>query len=126
MQVLLCLLWPSDIDECSNSSLNNCDIRADCTDTLGRFQCNCINGFTGNGTNCAGKINHIIILPALFLYFYLTDIDECDSAPCSVDATCEDTVGSFICTCNPGYTGNGSLCAGRTVATPCLSAVCHA
>ena len=29
---------------------------------------------------------------------------------CAADATCTDTPGSFICTCNLGYTGNGTVC----------------
>jgi hypothetical protein len=40
------------------------------------------------------------------------DIDECanGTANCSVNATCKNTHGSFTCTCNPGYTGDGKTC----------------
>lgn len=35
--------------------------------------------------------------------------------PCSPNATCIDTPGSFTCTCNPGYTGDGfRLCDGES------------
>ena len=50
-----------DIDECSSSSLNDCDINAECTDTIGSFECNCIVGFSGDGTNCSGTINYIML-----------------------------------------------------------------
>ena len=42
------------------------------------------------------------------------NVDECltDPSPCAgnVSATCTDTVGSFTCTCNPGYSGDGTTC----------------
>lgn len=41
------------------------------------------------------------------------DINECDnhsSSPCSPHAQCSNTVGSYNCSCNHGYNGNGFLC----------------
>ena len=38
------------------------------------------------------------------------DIDECDTNPCHPNATCNNTGGSYICTCDTGYTGNGTTC----------------
>ena len=29
---------------------------------------------------------------------------------CDVNATCSNTDGSFVCTCNDGYQGNGTTC----------------
>lgn len=43
----------------------------------------------------------------------ILDVDECHNDTlhnCHVDATCNDTVGSFICECNEGYQGNGVEC----------------
>ena len=42
------------------------------------------------------------------------DVDECalGIANCSVDADCTNTVGSFLCSCRQGYTGNGFSCTG--------------
>ena len=51
---------------------------------------------------------------ALFPFFFLTDIDECKTYlnKCHVNATCNNTYGSHVCTCKPGYTGDGRNCTG--------------
>ena len=51
--ILMCLVI-TDIDECSDWSLNDCDSKAACVDTVGSFQCHCLSGFSGDGTNCSG------------------------------------------------------------------------
>lgn len=42
------------------------------------------------------------------------DVDECASNTdnCSANAACKNTIGSFSCTCNSGYQGNGYVCNG--------------
>ena len=42
------------------------------------------------------------------------DIDECslNIDNCHSNATCTNTPGSFTCTCNPGYFGDGVTCRG--------------
>ena len=42
------------------------------------------------------------------------DIDEClNTTTCDANAECNNTYGSFLCTCNAGYEGNGFTCTGR-------------
>ena len=41
------------------------------------------------------------------------DINECLSEPCDSNATCLNTDGSFECSCNTGYSGNGFKCNGK-------------
>ena len=43
------------------------------------------------------------------------DVDECDagSNDCHAQAMCSNTDGSFTCTCNDGYAGNGTECSGK-------------
>ena len=45
------------------------------------------------------------------------DINECLTArdDCSPDASCSNTYGSHVCTCNSGYTGNGTSCQGNHI-----------
>ena len=44
----------------------------------------------------------------------VVDVDECLFQPCDSNATCFNTIGSFICTCDEGFTGNGSQCDGES------------
>ena len=46
-------------------------------------------------------------------YFH-ADVDECseDFHDCHVNATCTDAIGSFLCMCNDGFTGDGVSCEG--------------
>ena len=45
----------------------------------------------------------------------MKDIDECETYPdkCHVNALCKNTHGSHVCTCKPGYTGDGRNCTGK-------------
>ena len=47
-------------------------------------------------------------------FFFFTNIDECKTYPdkCHVNALCNNTHGSHVCTCKPGYTGDGRNCTG--------------
>ena len=45
----------TDIDECEQGD-HNCDLNAECSNTVGSFECDCYAGFTGNGTICDGKL----------------------------------------------------------------------
>ena len=41
-------------------------------------------------------------------------MNECKrNQPCDVNAICTNTEGSYVCTCHPGYIGNGLSCAGK-------------
>ena len=53
----------------------------------------CKEGFTGLGANC-------------------TDIDECNENKhnCDSNAFCRNTMGSYSCSCNNGYSGDGKIC----------------
>ena len=43
------------------------------------------------------------------------DVDECELRidNCHVNATCADVIGSFVCTCNNGFDGNGVDCRSK-------------
>ena len=52
------------------------------------------------------------------LTLILADVDECalGTDSCDVNAQCNDTVGSFECTCNSGFIGDGRICGELLVA----------
>ena len=51
----------------------------------------------------------------LGIFVLITDINECkdDSHNCHADGICTNTNGSFYCTCQVGYTGDGVNCSGN-------------
>ena len=83
----------SDIDECADANLNDCDQNATCSNFAGGYDCDCNTGYEGDGRMC-------------------DNIDECarDQANCSPNAECVDTPGGFTCDCLAGYEGDGQTC----------------
>ena len=52
-------------------------------------------------------------------FFFFSDVNECneDLHNCHSDANCENTEGSYNCTCRPGYTGDGFNCQPEETST---------
>ena len=107
-----------DVDECT---INNGGCEQLCSNTIGSFICTCGSGYQldENGINCNGEIQtafdqhwkHGSVCVVLHV-----DINECgsdDSNSCHENAQCTNTEGSHTCTCNPGYTGDGVICASK-------------
>jgi hypothetical protein len=78
-------------DDCDCDQME-CDEHATCTETDGIGECECDEGWEGDGFTC-------------------TDINECDTDPCDENATCTNTDGSYECSCNPGFVGDGTSCS---------------
>ena len=46
-------------------------------------------------------------------FTFNADIDECLlENECADNATCTNTIGSYMCTCNEGFSGDGFVCEG--------------
>ena len=77
------ILECQDIDECI-SGHHQCHEHADCTNEIGRYQCNCKTGYFGDGENCE-------------------ILKHCSSLNCSHDAECiiDPNYGSR-CLCKQG------------------------
>ena len=59
--------------------------------------------------------NYILLNKAMHSIYYFADINECETGKhhCDSNAFCNNTKGSYNCTCKPGYTGNGVNCTGK-------------
>ena len=79
------------MDEC-HLIPNACQNGGTCHNTLGGYNCVCVNGWTGE--DCS------------------ENIDDCASAACFHGATCHDRVASFDCECPHGRTGEGCVALG--------------
>ena len=61
-----------------------------------------------------------LLIVIFFLHtFFLLDADECNASVriCDENAICQNTLGSFFCTCKSGFSGNGFTCVGRLLAS---------
>ena len=74
---------PLDVDECL-ANTDACD--QVCTNTIGSFQCCCINGYTlsSDGRSCL-------------------DVNECTGGTHNCQQSCININGGFLCSCNLGH-----------------------
>ena len=110
----------TDINECMTGA-NNCSQNGVCSNTDGSYMCSCDTGFTGDGILCTGMYNCTYHMKrvkkcswASVLFFLWPDIDECAAStpPCHPNANCSNTIGTYMCSCIEGYTGDGLTCTG--------------
>ena len=52
----MCVMY-ADVDECE-TRVDECDEKANCTNTEGSYNCTCFIGYSGNGTFCEGTYIH--------------------------------------------------------------------
>ncbi|XP_028400186.1 LOW QUALITY PROTEIN: mucin-like protein [Dendronephthya gigantea] len=72
-------------DFCQTQSGSPCHPLVTCTNTPKEYQCGpCPAGYTGLGEDCA-------------------DIDECQANLHNCEMLCDNSAGSFVCDCMPGY-----------------------
>ena len=104
-------LLDADIDECSGSD-HGCE--QICMNTFGSFVCNCTVGYNlnANGQDCDGT-NWVYYVP-IYIISLFSDIDECLLSTSDCEITCENTLGSYECSCGEGYVLNtdGRTCTG--------------
>ena len=77
-------------------------------------------GTNGDGTNCppVGKWT-LVGEHQVFCTSIAADyVDDCATVNCHPNATCEDLIQSFKCTCNEGYIGDGVICNACTSKDP--------
>ena len=107
-----CLL--ADIDECVTGA-HNCSSPARCVNEDGFFRCTCPEGYhlDDSQASCIG-LPDAWSLWSSFDFEPYTDVDECIEGTAGCSQKCNNTVGSYICSCMEGYelTFDGRTCIG--------------
>ncbi|EDL38262.1 EGF-like module containing, mucin-like, hormone receptor-like sequence 1, isoform CRA_d, partial [Mus musculus] len=91
-----------DVNECLQSD-SPCGPNSVCTNILGRAKCSCLRGFSSSTGKdwILGSLDN----------FLCADVDECLTIGiCPKYSNCSNSVGSYSCTCQPGFVLNGSIC----------------
>uniref|UniRef100_A0A2C9LJN4 EGF-like domain-containing protein n=1 Tax=Biomphalaria glabrata TaxID=6526 RepID=A0A2C9LJN4_BIOGL len=84
-----------DVNECLDATKYNCIPNSSCNNTLGGYECLCLQGYYKN-TNTSK----------------CEDIDECidkNTYKCPNNSTCVNTDGAYLCNCVDGYFKNDTL-----------------
>lgn len=104
----------SNQDECLMGT-HVCSEFSTCQDTVDSFLCICISGYEAKNLTKDNSTDGRVVC---------TDVDECmtHSHRCDVGANCTNTIGGYLCSCNDGYSWNGSACANID---ECESDPCH-
>ena len=133
-------LWESnqtgtcvDTDECSSLE-EICPENTVCRNFPGGYECNCKDGYFGDGQTCFRGYCSVSNCPpsdnkqCVSLRSNLckctegynfnnssvcVDVDECQNEPCDKNANCTNNLGSFSCSCRTGYLGDGISCKER-------------
>ncbi|XP_066026864.1 uncharacterized protein [Pocillopora verrucosa] len=133
--LVYCDMNLEDHDECISGNIA-CDVNAYCTNTVGSYYCTCKEGYTGDGRSCSDVWTAYTQNPCKnnatcqarftdrdYHCFRVSgsgfkghdcdeDTDECLNGThgCDVNAECNNTLGSYKCTCKDGFQGNGTKC----------------
>uniref|UniRef100_A0AAX7U3E0 Nidogen 2a (osteonidogen) n=1 Tax=Astatotilapia calliptera TaxID=8154 RepID=A0AAX7U3E0_ASTCA len=111
-----------DIDECAEG-LGTCGDNSECVNLPGSHRCHCQRGyeFGYDGRTCVAMAQCVCCFGMFQLwfltpfspsvFFFFSDIDECSSSPCHINARCINGLGSFQCQCQLGFFGNGFYCS---------------
>ena len=111
MFLISTLILPTDIDEC-NEGISGCSQL--CSNTIGSYSCSCQSGYQVGSDNhtCLGKIINALLM--IDIACDGIDINECASQNGKCEQSCQNTIGSYACSCLTGYLidSNGYNCTG--------------
>ncbi|XP_060570647.1 fibrillin-2-like isoform X2 [Ruditapes philippinarum] len=144
-----CLCDPGWEGDTCDEDINECDVAnickdpmKECTNNLGSYLCQCMNGFQEiNGTcedinECASPILHDCMQECNNAFGGYTcgcfegyveinetscaDIDECEQGTADCEQNCINEPGFYNCYCNTGYILNDDRSSCEKVSDPCL------
>ena len=111
--VYKCKIHFSDIDEC-HENIDGCSQL--CSNTVGSYTCGCRDGYrlASDGHTCNGMYCCILTVIGLTSQLNHADINECAEEIDRCAQNCQNTIGSYTCSCNSGYRlgSNGYSCNG--------------
>ena len=91
-----------DIDECDINSwetAHGCHPDAKCVNTIGSYECSCLDGFIGNGM-ATGGTGVTVTIDGMNNQDGCRDIDECNTLkPCGIYTLCTNSQGFTNKTC---------------------------
>lgn len=127
LSLIFILSHNADVNECA---LNRDNCAQNCINTNGGFRCSCRTGYSllSNGYSCAGTASIVAFKKwNNFILYYSIDINECAANNGGCAHNCQNTVGSFRCSCRTGYTlsSNGRSCNGKKELTYTLIVLHH-
>ena len=116
--------------ESKEITINNCAILCRCRSfnpslcRLSLFCCSLslfqghyasVSKFSLTGPQESGQNKCNLLNRSMYSIYYIADINECEAGKhhCDFNAFCNNTKGSYFCTCKPGYNGNGVNCTGK-------------
>ena len=78
-----------------------------CVELEGSFNCSCYPGYElqEDRTTCEGDYDNKLrtLYSNEVVWFFHSDIDECERGLAGCDHNCNNIVGSYFCTCMDGY-----------------------
>ncbi len=116
----------SDINECQEST-SGCS--QECSNIVGSYVCSCYAGYrlTSDRHSCIGTMNSIgMYKHSRNAILSITDIDECGESISGCAQLCHNTVGSYSCSCDIGYTlgSNNHSCEGTLANSIIIYSAC--
>lgn len=64
-----CMIVATDLNECGQGN-GPCDKNAHCKNTEGSYECQCYDGFQGNGYNCTGILYMKVVHDSIWFMHY--------------------------------------------------------
>uniref|UniRef100_A0A665TBV2 Nidogen 2a (osteonidogen) n=1 Tax=Echeneis naucrates TaxID=173247 RepID=A0A665TBV2_ECHNA len=106
--------FSSDVDECSSSP---CHVSAQCTNSLGSFQCQCQPGFYGDGFSCSQLEGHVQTTSPEGFPIVGAYVPQCDASGQYTQLQCHD--GYCWCVDSRGQERAGTRTSPGTRPTDC-------